>query len=402
MFNPKTIAISGPLEVHVDGFWTHLLGLGYAPLSARNQLYVFSHLSRWLDQQALELHDLSGDQVGRFLSYRRAEGFVSHLSPSGLDQVLNYLRGAGVVPPEAPPPGPLPKLDQWLCQYREYLVTERALGPQIVALYQKIARQFLSCRFGKRKLHFDRLAARDVTTFVLKESKGTAVGTAKLLVTALRSLLKFLYIRGELALDLTGAVPSVAGWRLRGLPKGLAPQEVKELLRGCDRRKHVGRRDYAVLLLLVRLGLRAIEVARLTLDDIDWSEGELTIHGKGGRQDCLPLTEEVGAAMASYLHRSRPCCRFRSVFATVRAPVRPLTSGAVASIAYYVGQRIGLPVSARILRHTAATQMLRNGASLSDIAQVLRHQSTDTTAIYAKVDERALRMVCRPWPGGAS
>ena len=402
MFDPKTIAISGPLEVHVDGFWAHLIGQGYAPLSARNQLYVFRQLSHWLDQQALEPNCLSGNQIGRFLLYRRDEGFVSHLSPSSLDQVLNYLRGAEVVPPETPPHGPLTELDQWLCQYKEYLVTERALAPGAVAQYQKIARQFLSCRFGNGKLHFDCLAARDVTPFILKESKGMAVGTAKLLVTALRSLLKFLYGRGELALDLTGAVPSVAGWRLCGLPKGLAPQEVKELLRNCDRRKHVCRRDYAVLLLMVRLGLRAIEVARLTLDDIDWYRGELTIHGKGGRQDCLPLTQEVGSAMASYLHRSRPCCRFRSVFATVRAPVRPLTSGAIVSIAYFAGKRIGLPVSAHVLRHTAATEMLRNGASLSDIAQVLRHQSTDTTAIYAKVDQHALRMVCRPWPGGTS
>ncbi len=402
MFNPKTIAISGPLEVHVDGFWAHLLELGYAPLSARNQLYVFRQLSQWVAQQELELDDLSGDQLGRFLSYRRAEGFVSHLSLSGLDQVLNYLRSAGVVPPESPWYGPLPELDQWLCQYKEYLVTERALNPSTVAHLQNIARQFLSCRFGNGKLHFDRLAACDVSTFVLKESKGMAAGTAKLLVSALRSLLKFLYIRGELALDLTGAVPSVPGWRLRGLPKGLAPQEVKELLRSCDRRKCIGRRNYAVLLLMARLGLRAIEIARLTLDDIDWHQGELTIHGKGGRQDCLPLPQEVGAAMASYLHRSRPCCLFRSVFSTVRAPIRPLTSGAIVSIAGYAGQRIGLPVSAHTLRHTAATEMLRNGASLSDIAQVLRHQSTDTTAIYAKVDQHALRMVCRPWPGGTS
>ena len=402
MFNPKTIAIIGPLAVHMEGFYAILLSLSYAPSSVRKHLYVLAHLSRWLDQQKIQPSDLTDDQVCRFLNHRRDEGYIKHISPSGLYQVLNYLRSVGVVPPASPLPRLQTELDKFLCRYEKHLVQERGLVRRSVGYYQTVARQFLTCQFDNGKLHFDRLAALDVTTYILNKSSCMAMGSARCLVSALRSLLRYLYVQGELPLDLTSAVPSVPGWSQRGLPKGLAPQVVKKLLGSCDRRKHTGRRDFAVLLLMVSLGLRAVEVARLTLDDINWHLGELTVHGKGGRQDCLPLTREVGDAIASYLHRSRPCCRFRSVFATVQAPIRPLTSGAIESIAQYVGRRIGVPIGAHVLRHTAATQMLRNGASLSDIAQVLRHQSTDTTAIYAKVDEHALRVVCRPWPGVTS
>jgi len=402
MVCPSRIGITGSLAAHRDDFWVDLLAQGYTPLSSVNLLRLLAHLSRWLDQNDLQPNGLSDEQITQFLHHRRKEGYTSHLSPSGLQPVISYLRRAQVIPPAATAPRPQTELDEGLHQYEDYLVQERGVCGETVERYRRVARRFLSARFGTKNPALDRLVAADVTAFVLDVSRSSTVGTAKSTVTALRSFLRFLYLQGKLSSDLSGAVPALAGWRLQGLPKGLAPQEVKKLLGSCDRRKHVGRRDYAVLLLMVRLGLRACEVARLTLDDIDWHHGQLTVHGKADHQAYLPLTQEVGEAVASYLHRSRPCCEFRAVFATVRAPVRPLSRRAVIAIPQNIRKRTGLPVSAHALRHTAATQMLRNGASLSDIAQVLRHQSLDTTVIYAKVDDRALRAVCRPWPGGTS
>jgi len=247
------------------------------------------------------------------------------------------------------------------------------------------------------------LNASDVTAFVLQASSRYSTGTTKYIVTVLRSLLRYLYLRGRLTVDLTGAVPAVASRRLCGLPKALDSGQVQRLLRACDRRRHIGRRDYAVLLLMVRLGLRACEVASLRLDDIDWKSGEFLVHGKGRCEEPLPLPTDVGEALGCYLHVSRPRTCERQVFLGARAPYRPLHRSAVSAIVCRALARAGLPRgNAHRLRHTAATQMLRAGACLDEVAQVLRHRSHCTTAIYAKVDRVALHTVTRPWPGERS
>ena len=231
-----------------------------------------------------------------------------------------------------------------------------------------------------------------------------ATGSAKLIVTALRSLLNFLHLNGEAAESLASAVPSVAGWRLSGLPKGLTPDELRGLLASCDRRRATGRRDYAIMLMLSRLGLRAGEVAALGLDDIDWHAGQLAVRGKGNRLERLPLPADVGAAIAGYLRRGRPAtAQARSVFVRVKAPHRALTTGGVTMVVFDAGQRAGLgKIHAHRLRHTAATEMLRAGTPLAEVGQVLRHRSTTSTAIYAKVDRQALRVLARAWPGSTT
>ena len=295
------------------------------------------------------------------------------------------------------------KVDELLDEYEHFLLKERGLQVSTVRYYCQYAEKFLSHRFGWKCLELGCLGADDITTFILHESKTSSVGTTKLVVTAVRSLLRFLHLRGDIQSELVGAVPAVAGWRQAGVPKFISPRELRLLLKSCDRRRHVGRRDFAILVLLVRLGLRSCEVAALQLDDIDWRAGELIIHGKDHSDERLPLPSDVGQAIAGYLKRGRPSSlsESRELFLTSRAPYRGLSGGRVTTIVATTSARAGLRrISGHRLRHTAATQMLRNGTSLTDVALVLRHRSVDTTAIYAKVDHSTLRELAQPWPGG--
>jgi site-specific recombinase XerD len=304
----------------------------------------------------------------------------------------------GVAP--APTPvvaqGPLEEL---LDDYRRYLRAERALSDHTVLdAYVPAARLFLAGWESPDGLELERLSAADVSVFLARECPKRSVSGARDLVCALRSLLRYLHLAGLIDVPLVWAVPSVADLRDRSLPRGLEPAAVKQLLASCDRRTLVGRRDYAVLLLLARLGLRAGEVAAIELDDIDWRAGLLLVRGKGSRQDVLPLPVDVGEALVSYL-RGRPRCESRALFLRVVAPRERLDRCTVAWVVRAACDRAGLPrVGAHRLRHTAATEMLRAGASLPEIGQVLRHREQKTTAIYAKVDRKALRALARPWP----
>jgi integrase len=248
-------------------------------------------------------------------------------------------------------------------------------------------------------LQLERLSAADVSGFLARECPKRGVSGARHLVAELRPLLRYLLVMGLIGLPLRWAVPGVADLRDRTLPGGLEPALVARLLRSCDRRRSVGRRDYAVLLLMVRLGLRAGGVAALRLDDLDWHAGEALIHGKGGREDRLPVPVDVGQALVSYLHRRGRFEASRALFLRVFAPAGPLGVNGVKAVVSEAGRRAGVPrVGAHRLRHTAATAMLREGASLPEIGQVLRHDELETTAIYARVDRRALRPLALPWP----
>jgi integrase/recombinase XerD len=326
---------------------------------------------------------------------------VSWTSPRSAALALGYLREIEVVaPPTAIVEGPFEEL---LAEYRRYLLVERRLSEHTVGYcYEPAARLFLSGREGPDRLALERLSAADVSMFLAAECPKRSVSGARDLACALRSLLRYLHVDGLIELPLVWAVPSVANLRDRSLPRGLEPAAVKVLLSSCDRRRTVGRRDYAILLLLARLGLRAGEVAGLQLEDVDWRAGELLVRGKGSRHDVLPLPVDVGGALVSYLRR-RPRCESRSLFLRVTAPRQGLNRSTIGSIVREACTRAGLPrVGAHRLRHTAATEMLRRGGSLSEIAQVLRHQEIKTTARYAKVDRNALRALARPWPGGAA
>jgi site-specific recombinase XerD len=271
--------------------------------------------------------------------------------------------------------------------------------------YLPEVRRFLSDRFGKGAVVLGELRPKDITQFVSRNAHLHSPGRARLMVTAIRSFLRFLHVTGETVTDLTAVVPTVANWRLARLPQWIPAEQVNKVLQDCDQETTVGQRDYTILLLLARLGLRAGEVVAMTLDDIDWDNGELLVRGKGRRQVRMPLPADVGRALATYLRRGRPSCSSRRVFICAKAPRRGFTNSvAVCTLVMRALRRAGLnPPSkgAHLFRHSLATEMLRRGATLPQIGEILRHRHPDTTAIYAKVDLGALRPIAPPWPGGA-
>jgi integrase/recombinase XerD len=397
--------VRGPLEQRITGLAEQLLRRGYTRSSAEQHVCFLAHLDRWMSAEGIGLDGLSGPVIDRYLDQRQAAGYVEYRSRKALWPLLEYLAPLGVLPVEdEAAPGPVEEL---LGRYHDYLVGERGLTAGTARGYVDFVRPFVAGRAHGDVLDLAGIAAADVTGFVLSACPGRAVGSAKLIACALRSLLRWLHLTGRVPTSLAGAVPSVAGWRLSSLPKGLEPGQLRRLLAGCDRRTGTGRRDYAILLVLARLGLRAGEVARLGLEDIDWRGGELTIRGKGNCAERLPLPADVGAAIVAYLRRGRPAtAEGRSVFVRVHAPHLALSVGGVTMVVFDAAHRAGLgKMHAHQLRHTAATAMLRAGSPLAEVGQVLRHRSMLTTAIYAKVDRDALAVLARPWPaepvGGA-
>ena len=401
MFDPASVRFRGPLSPHVDGFWQELLRLGYSPLSAGNQLRVAAHFSRWLADRSLGGGDITDERATAFLKHRRSRGYTHFLSSRSLGPLLGYVRGLGVAPAALPPVFASP-VDRFVEGYAGYLARERGLAASTIRGYGDFTRRFVAEGPVGARLKWNQLKPADITSFVLREASRWSVGQVKNEVTALRSLLRYLLANGRIRTDLASCVPAVAGWRLAGLPKGLEPDQVRRVLQACDPRSAIGRRDAAIVRLLVRLGLRGGEVAGLTLDDLDWRAGEIVVRGKGRREARLPLPRDVGAVLAAYLRDGRPHTSSRRVFICCRAPYTPLTTSGLSGAVRYVLRAAGISGGSHILRHTAATQMLRHGASLPEIGHVLRHRHLDTTAIYAKVDFAALRTLAQPWPGGVA
>lgn len=402
MHDPTRVRVTGPLMPYASGFLAELTRMGYTAGSAELQLGLVAHLSRWLADHDLEASGLTREHVQRFLVDRRSRGYTAYWSERSLAPLLGYLRDLRVVPEQGRPVATT-ALEELLEDYRDYLVRERGIGVSVNP-YLAVARRFLGERSSMAELGLESLAAVDVRRFVLREcSRGFSVSYGKNLVAALRSLLRYLHVKGATPTQLAPAVLGAAGWRGSELPRALAGEQVARLLASCNRERGTGRRDYAILLLLVRMGLRAGEVAALVLGDVDWRRGELTIRGKGNRQERLPLPVDVGEALVDYLCHGRPRHECSRLFMRAQAPYAGLSSTGVTAVVYEACKRAGLPrVGAHRLRHTAATEMLRAGAKLSEVGQVLRHRSLTMTAIYAKVDRAALRPLAQPWPGGAA
>lgn len=374
---------------------------GYSPFTIGHRLWQLELVSRWLEREGLSVQELTPERFVEFACARRAAGYRSWISPAGMRAPFAFLRESGVVATEGSvaPDGPV---EEVLDGYRRWMLYERGVRRRTFVRYEPDARLFLSGRRGPEGLDLERLTAADVSLFLARECPRRSVASARYLVAVLRSLLRYLHVAGLISVPLRWAVPGVADMRDRSLARGLEPAAVAKLLASCDRRRTVGRRDYAIVLLCWRLGLRAGEVAALTLEDIDWRPGELLVRGKGDRHERLPLAVDVGEALVSYLRR-RPRTECRSVFLKVIAPVGPLSGKAIWGVVHAACLRAGIaPVGPHALRHTAATGMLRKGASLEQVAEVLRHRDLRSTTIYAKVDRTALAPLARPWAEGGA
>jgi len=391
----------GPLAAYAAGLADELGRLGYSRRAAAEHVRLLGDLSGWLAAEGLAPGELTAGQMARFLGGRTRRGHHGLTTATGAAPLLEYLTGLGAIPApaDAPAAGPCPDV---LERYRRYLVSERGLTGREVARHLATARMFAAYARARTR-GWAAVTAADVTGFVVAQCPARSRPSACKLISQLRSFLRFIHLDGQTTSTLAQAVPSAAWWSASSLPRWVPPGQVAALLASCDRQTAAGRRDFAVLMLLSRLGLRAGEVVAMQLGDIDWRAGTVAVRGKGRREEKMPLPPDAGEALAGYLQHARPAAATRSVFLRSRAPLRGLTAQGVSDIVARAASRAGLPrVGAHRLRHSAATAMLRAGASLAEVGQVLRHCSAATTAIYANVDRAALRAVARPWPGDAA
>jgi len=373
---------------------------GYAAHSGFVQLRLLGCFNRWLSRKGLRCEDVDSDTIEQYLRGRERSGKLRRGDSAALLRLLAMLRpnrSGATARPNA--------VEIAITQFQEYLRTDRSLTEATVINYTPIVRSFLSESFPRGAVSWRKISAGNITIFVQRQATLVTSKRAPLVVTALRSFLRCLFHRGLLAVDLAACVPTIATWSLSKLPKFLPEEQIQKILDFCDTETAIGKRDYALLLLMARLGLRAGEVVALTLDDFDWESGLITVRGKGKRVAQMPLTSEVGTAIAEYLAAGRPQCSNRRVFLRAKAPLRGFANSvAICSLVDRAMERAGVESEYRgshVFRHSLATQMLNHGASLPEIGDLLRHRRPDTTRIYAKVDVASLRSIALPWPGGS-
>lgn len=395
---------NGPLGCIIPAYAALLSQQGYAELSAYQQLLFLNDLNQWLRQQQIQVIDFSEQTIHRYMQSRHQRFRPRRDDAAILRRLVQLLHAHCLLPEEAkrPPDNPRQQIEN---DYDRYLSEERGLSVSTRVNYRFFIQRFLSFQYGDDPACFADLNADNVIQFIQNQAERLSPKRAALMVTALRSFFRYLHYRGDIIKDLAACVPTIPNWQFSTLPKFLQPGQVQQVLSQCDRRTAQGRRDYAILLLLTRLGLRACEIVSLTLDHIHWQVGEISIQGKGNRSALLPLPPDVGQAVADYLQKDRPTCSTRSVFIRMKAPRRGFAnSEAISTIVARTLKRAGIDspyTGAHLFRHTLATEMLRRGAALADIALLLRHSSINTTALYAKVDLTALQTLAQPWPGGA-
>jgi integrase/recombinase XerD len=401
--NPQTLLrlYEGPLGPYIESFAKLLTDQGYAQCSTHSYLRLLVDFSCWLEQQRVIVEEIIPEHIEQYFKQpqhpsRRGYAFT-------LQRFLDFLRQQGVIPEKTAPMVQTP-VELLADEFRSYLQQERALAESTVIHYLGFISRFLKERFADGEVDLSVLCAADVVGFVERQAAGLHPKRAKVMTTALRSFLQYARYRGEIKMDLAAAVPTVANWAMASIPRFLSPDQVELVLAHCNRQTAIGRRDYAILLLLARLGLRGGEVAALTLDDIDWEAGYISVCGKGGQRTQLPLPVDAGEAIAAYLKNGRPSTVNRRLFLRGRAPAVGFRGPvAISSLVMHALRRAGIDSphkGAHLFRHSLATGMLGQGASLAEIGELLRHRSPETTTIYAKVDLGSLRTLALPWPGG--
>jgi site-specific recombinase XerD len=395
----------GPIAAHIRAFAASQAALGYAKSSLQREIRLAAGFSQWLKQEGVSLREVDADQVSRYLRDRRRQVQPAPGDAAALRHLLEFLRRQGVIDLEPSSARRLTPAERGVQAYVQYLRDARALASATITNYASFVQRFLTDQFGEGPVRLARLTARDVVRFVQHQAPQLHLKRAKLLTSALRSFLQYARYRGAVTRDLAAVVPAVANWSMPAIPRAIGDKQVRQLLASIDRRTAMGRRDYAIVLLLARLGLRANEVSGLELEHINWQAGQVSVRGKRDHQTLLPLPADVGAAIAAYLRHGRPASASRRVFLRSKAPIQGfLGQCAIGSIIRHRLHRAGIAApttGAHQFRHALATRMLRRGASLTEIGEILRHRNPQTTMVYAKVDLPALRTLALPWPGGA-
>lgn len=393
----------GPLVPYLDSFAKSLDEQGFKRRLISRQIRVTANFSKYLKAKEVAAQNVTDEHVQRFLKGPGRRESIQRGEFATLRRFIDFLLELGVIHPlpnnrEATP------IQQAVDTFTTYLRQERGLSDKTLIQYGPFVEHFLFERFGHGPVALTALRAGDVIEFIKQQATRLSPARAKAATTALRSYLRYLHYCGEIQLDLVTAVPTVPNWSLSGIPRAISPEHLRAIFVHCPRDTSVGRRDYAILMLLARLGLRSSEIVSLTLDSIDWEAGSIAMSGKGNQSASLPMPVEVGEAIADYLRHGRPTSSSRALFLRACAPIRGL--GAQQSIATIVSAailRAGIETRQRgshQFRHALATDLLRHGASLTEIGSVLRHRHIKTTNLYAKVDFAALRPLSLPWPGG--
>ena len=400
--DPRTLdaLIRGPLAAHLRTYAQQLHDQGYAVSSSRLQLRMLGHFNRWLQRKGLAAEQIDSSTMERYVRCRRKSGKLRRGDTAALGRLWRMLRPGEVETPSSPPSA----CQIVLRQFQHYLRQERGLSEATIMRQTPVISALLAECFPTEIPDFHQISASDIAGFVQRQAERITTKSAPTVVTALRSFFRHLLHRGAIETDMAVCVPTISTWSLSGVPKYLPAEQIQRVLDSCDRNTAIGKRNYAILLLLARLGLRAGEVVSLTLDDIDWEAGLITVRGKGKRVAQMPLPVEAGAAIADYLRQARPDCSSRRVFIRQNAPLVGFANSiAICSLVDRALERAGVEFAYRgshLFRHSLATEMLKQGASLCEIGDLLRHRRPDTTAIYAKVDIVSLRSIALPWPGG--
>lgn len=399
------LRVEGPLARYFEPYAEYLADRGYSQVSYWKKTFLISEFSRWLGEERIAAGEITAEHEAAFLRDRARYRILKGGDTICLSGITSWLRDKGVIDNElAVSTGPS-GIEAILQEYTGWLQEERGLAPSTIENYAGYIRRFLSSICGADEPRLAGISASQVTDYIRRNApRDRTFSQAKNIVTSLRSFFRFARYRDYIQTDLAAVVPSVAGWSMASIPRAMPADCVRRLLDESKTwRTPAGLRNRAILLLLARLGLRAREIVRLELDDIDWSQGSLKVHGKGRQERPLPMPHHVGEAVASYLKKGRPESTCRRVFLRSRAPFDGLrTQSDICQIVHRAIDRAGIEVKvtgSHQLRHALAVDMLRQGISLTEIGQVLRHRSPEATRRYAKVDLDGLREVALPWPG---
>ena len=394
----------GPLAKYLPSFADFLVSQGYSYWSILEKVRFSANFSHWLKQTRTNLHGLKADHVRNYLRYRKRQKKSCSGVACAIENILDFLRRKAVLSSQQNVEAPPSPVESYLARYAHYLREDRALAEITISSYIPIIRSFLGEKFGKKAFNLSRLGPCDVVTFVQHQASFLHKCRSKRMTTALRSFLNYARYSGDVTRDLAAAVPSVAYWAMSSIPRAISKDQVNQLLNSIERNTPLGLRDYAILLLLARLGLRAGEIVSLELGGINWSAGILTVRTKGGRLSNYPLPDEVGKAIAAYLQNGRPSSPCRNVFLRLNAPITGFrSSSGISCIVRRRLERINIKTptkGAHQFRHGFATDMLRQGASLGEIGDLLGHMHPQTTRIYAKTDLETLHKLAMPWLGG--